>query len=108
MINPIEILLRAGIDRDTARTFVAWHIDHPDIWREFEKLALELIQSGRARYGSKAVMEVIRFNRVVSGGEDFKVNNNYTAYYVRIFNAKYPQHKRFFETREIVGLRNAA
>lgn len=99
-----DILLEAGLNRKTIAAFLLWHRANPDVWNEFEKITLELLSKGRKHYGAKAIMEVIRFNRVISSGPDFKINNNFTAYYVRIFEAKYKIHKGFFETRELKNL----
>lgn len=73
---------------------------HPDIWQEFESIAMELIKRGRDHYGAKAIFEIIRYHRAISGGSDFKCNNNFTAAYSRKFIAKYPEFKSFFELRE--------
>lgn len=79
-----------------------YDLDHPDIWIEFEKKALELAGKGIGHYGAKAIFEVIRFHRTIERveGEDFKCNNNFTAYYARKFIEKYPEHEGFFELRE--------
>ena len=33
---------------------------HPEIYQEFRQIALDLLRRGRAHYGSKAILEVIR------------------------------------------------
>ena len=73
---------------------------NPEIWQEFEKIALQLIFKGVKRYGAKAIFEIIRYHRFLENrGDKFKVNNNYTAGYARKFVEKYPQYKDFFEMR---------
>jgi hypothetical protein len=100
----LNLLTDVGVPSGTARQFLDWHEQNPDVWREFEILALELIDSGRKRYGAKAILEVVRFNKTVKTKSEFSVNNNYSAYYARIFAIKYPQHSDFFEQRKIKGL----
>ncbi len=74
---------------------------HPDIWTAFEKIALNLIDRNIKHYGSKAIFEIIRYERTLKiiEGELFKVNNNYTPYYAQKFLDKYPEHTGFFEIR---------
>ena len=103
-----EQLIVQGCPVETVKQFFAWHNANPDVWKAFEVKTLDLIRSGREHYGAKAIMEVVRFETIVQGGEDFKINNDYTAYYARIFALKYPQHEVFFEFRRIEGLKKAA
>jgi hypothetical protein len=84
--------------------FSKYDAEHPDIWKAFEEIALNLILNGCAHYGSKAIFEVIRYEWLITKGKDdaFKVNNNFTADYARKFVRKYPEYKNFFELRERV------
>lgn len=86
----------------TLSEYEAYDREHPDIWREFENVALSLIASGVEHYGAKAIMEVVRFHRTIdsTATEPFKINNNFTAYYARKFMRKYPMYDGFFETRK--------
>jgi hypothetical protein len=101
----LNALIDNGVPSKTAAQFIKWHEQNPQVWREFEKLALELIAAGRKRYGAKCIMEVVRFNRMIETRTDFKVNNSYVTYYARIFAIKYPQYEGFFEERKIKGLK---
>jgi hypothetical protein len=74
---------------------------HPEIWESFSRHAFELIAMGRKHYGAKAIMEVIRFHTAVRGGDDFKINNIYTAYYARKFAAAHPKYRDFFQYRKV-------
>lgn len=107
----IGALVADGLNVETAYMFVQWHKANPIVWQKFERKALALIAKGKKRWGAKAIMEYVRFERAEEeGGEfdDYAVNNNYPAYYARIFAFKYPQHKDFFEFREVKGLQRAA
>ena len=94
-----------GVDSDTAAQFIGWHQRNPEVWKAFEAFALKLIARGMKHYGAKAIMEVVRYDQALKSSGEFKVNNNYSAYYARIFTLKYPQHKDFFEFREVRGLK---
>jgi len=74
----------------------------PAIYALFERLALNVIATGRKRYSARAILHRIRwFHQIERGeGDDFKCNNNWTPAMSRWFMAKYPEHSEFFETRE--------
>lgn len=38
---------------------------HPEIYEEFRLIARDLFQRGRRHYGSKAILEVIRYHRAL-------------------------------------------
>lgn len=96
-----------GIDPLTRSAFLSAHKACPEVWKYFEKFALEAIASGRQHYGAKGIMERVRWHTEIEHGAEFKANNNWTAYYARIFTAKYPEHGEFFEFREVRGLKAA-
>ena len=79
--------------------FERYHAENPEIWEEFKKLCFDLIRAGRRHYSADGILHAIRFNTVIRGGKDFKINNNYSSMYSRMFTANFPQHKDFFEQR---------
>ena len=81
----------------------AFHYKNPLVWHLFEKFTREVINRGFKNYSVNAVFERIRWERdIMSDGEagQFKLNNNYRAFYARRFMVKYPQHDGFFRTRK--------
>jgi hypothetical protein len=80
--------------------FLQYDAENPEIWSEFESIALDLIKRGRTHYSAYAILEDIRHHTIINGSDEFKVNNNYRSGYARKFAAKYPQYRRFFELRE--------
>jgi hypothetical protein len=89
----------------TKAAFLAYHKSNPEVWREFERFALEAANK-RKHYGAKSIMERVRWESEIAYGKDFKANNNFTAYYSRIFAAKYPLFD-LFEFRKLKGLKAA-
>jgi hypothetical protein len=80
------------------------HFDqaHPEIYEEFRAIAHDLLRRGRSHYGSKAILEVIRYNRILSGkDEKFKINNNYSSRYARKLMEEDERFRGFFEVREL-------
>lgn len=86
----------------SALNFERYDAANPAIWEQFERITNSLIAKGYKHHGAKAIFEIIRYQTAIVGGDDeFKVNNNFTQCYARKFIAKYPEHKNFFEFREI-------
>jgi len=79
--------------------FAKYHQDNPQIYRAFNLFAWEAINKGRKYYGAKALMEVVRWKTTVEGSGIFKINNNYTSRYARMWEANNPQHEGFFRKR---------
>jgi hypothetical protein len=79
--------------------FQAYNQAHPEVYKTFEKMALALIDKGVKHYGSKAIIEAIRYHTSVSEGREFKINNNITPLFARVFENNHPQYKGFFEKR---------
>jgi hypothetical protein len=80
-----------------------FHRLHPEVWTLFERFALEAASTGRRRFGVAAVWERLRWETAVnpdyaSHGE-WKLNNNYRAFYARRFMRAHPEHAGFFATR---------
>jgi hypothetical protein len=82
------------------------HFDalHPEIYTAFRQIALDLLLRGRSHYGSKAILEVIRYHRALSGmseTEPFKINNIYSSRYARKLMEEDKRFCDFFELREL-------
>jgi hypothetical protein len=85
-------LWQAFLDFDTA---------HPDIWRLFEKLTLQLLAQGKNHYSADAILHVVRFHYDTStSGECPKINNNFSACYSRKWAMCHPRQSGFFERRK--------
>jgi hypothetical protein len=81
--------------------FLRFHEANPIVWDLFERFALQAIAAGRHGYGSAAIFERIRWHMAIETvGEPIKLNNNYRAYYARMFAAKHPEHAGFFRCRK--------
>jgi len=77
-----------------------YHKENPQVWEKFKEFTLRTIEKGFTHYGSKGIFELIRWHTGTTGNDGFKVNNNYTPFYVRLFERTYPQHKGFFRKRK--------
>ena len=79
-----------------------FHAEHPEVWEMFERFTMQLIAAGRDHFGAKAVWERMRWETAVNPayGEDYKLNNNYHAFYARRFARVHPKHADFFRFRK--------
>lgn len=82
--------------------FEKYHKDNPHVYSLFKKYAFQLINSGVRRFGSKLIIERIRYETAIeTKSEDFKISNNHTCYYSRLFALQYPEYKKVFIFKEI-------
>jgi hypothetical protein len=80
-------------------TFEQYQQRNPRIYKEFVNYAMELINAGETRIGSKAIFERIRYQSKIDRIDEFKINNNYTADYARKFEQDFPHFAGIFEKR---------
>lgn len=83
--------------------FKQFHRDNPHVYDLFDRFTRELIDAGFRRYGAKAVMERIRWHVTTRTKGEFKISNNHTAYYARLWSITNPEHARFFFFKEADG-----
>jgi hypothetical protein len=76
------------------------HAENPEIYEFFKRFAFEKIRAGATKLGGKAIWERIRWEAPVDrNGKAFKLDNNLTTWYVRLFQHDYPGLSHMFETR---------
>tara|TARA_R100001443_G_scaffold45668_2_gene58612 strand:+ start:2235 stop:2624 length:390 start_codon:yes stop_codon:yes gene_type:complete len=82
--------------------FDRYHQDNPQVYEAFKRLTFQLISAGRENFSASAVVERIRWGVSIGeyGPDDFKINNNYRAFYARLFHVEHPNHDGFFRTRK--------
>lgn len=102
-----KALLADGLDLDTVESFITYHEANPQIWHYFKHFAFQAIDKGK-KVGAKGIFERLRWQVEIESNGEWKVNNNFTAYYARIFALRYPAHKDFFELRKVTGLKEKA
>ena len=85
----------------TYREFLIFYRENPKVWDLFVSFCNKALDAGRKKAGGRMIMEVIRWEMyLVTTGDDYKINNNHVAHYVRLWLARNPDHPDFFETRE--------
>lgn len=84
-----------------AEQFWQFHCENPHVYDLLVKLARDVKARGKGSYGMKAIYERARwFYNIEKGDREFKLNNNFTAYYARLIMENEPDLQDFFETRK--------
>lgn len=82
--------------------FIEFERKNPHVRELFDQFAMQGIMQGRMNFGARMVWERIRwFTAIETTDLEFKVNNNFIAYYSRLFMIEHPEHGDFFRTRRI-------
>ena len=91
----------AGVNNDMKRTFLKYHDNNPDVFDCFCDLTNKTIAKGFQHYGSQGILELLRWQTGVTTTDPkgFKINNDFAAFYSRMFEAVYPEYKGFFRKR---------
>lgn len=77
--------------------FLAFHRDNPQIYELFVRFASEVARN-RSRFGSRAILERIRWEtNINSNHETLKIPNAYSAYYSRLFEIDHPRFDGMFQ-----------
>jgi len=92
--------------------FKSIHKERPKIYEVFQKVTFELMKRGYDRYSAYGIMHIVRFKIWQPGvdmrpDEDYKISNNMTPFYARLFLRDFPEHqdnpdegiKGFFQTK---------
>lgn len=87
---------------DIAEAFEQFHEDNPKVYVVLVRLAREWVsRTGRHSIGIKTLYERTRWEIALATRDpDFKLNNNYTAYYARLLMAREPDLAGMFDVRE--------
>jgi len=92
-----------GDNKSIYDQFVRFHRQHPKVYELFKAFSLQLIKKGKTTLGAKMIIERIRWEMETGSHDEagFKINNNYTAHYARLFMQEHKEYTGYFETREI-------
>lgn len=87
--------------------FERFHYDNPHVYLLFDKFARQVLQAGYRRYSADAVIHRIRWHTsVVAKNADFRISNNHSPYYARLWMRDNPQHAGLFQLRPVTEVRD--
>lgn len=80
---------------------IEFHKKNPIVWELFDKFTRDRIAKGFKHYGARAIMDRIRWETAHPeyGDNQFKINNNHSAFYGRAWNKANPAYGDFYRTR---------
>ncbi len=91
--------LEINFDLAHKEKFEKYDSENPEIYRLFKRFAFEAINNGRTYFSAEAIVNRVRWETMVTGGDEYKINNNYKPFYSRKFMQEFPHHNNFFRTR---------
>jgi|DEB19_MinimDraft_3_1074340.scaffolds.fasta_scaffold04892_3 hypothetical protein len=87
---------------DTKQRWWAWHKANPHVYQLFERFTWEAIKLGHKHLSAWLIVNRIRWETsIVTKGDDFKISNDFIAYYARLFMHYHPEHKGFFRIKRL-------
>mgnify|MGYP003639177176 FL=1 len=85
-------------------TWWRWHEKNPHIYPLFERFCKEALGAGHQKLSAWLIVNRIRWETsVVTRDGDFKISNDFIAYYGRLFIYYNPQYHGFFSTKKLKG-----
>lgn len=93
--------MTVALDNPMVRAFEQFHRDNPQVYAILVRLAREWVRAtGRDKLGIKALYERARWEIAIQTQDaDYKLNNNFTAFYARLIMAQEPDLSELFHMR---------
>jgi hypothetical protein len=79
--------------------FAAFHQANPHVLVSLIRLCLDVFKRGRKGWSINGAFEVLRWSSLRTTGDDFRLNNDYRAFYARLIPLVEPRLEGFFEVR---------
>lgn len=89
---------------DKKEKWWAYHNANPHVYDLFQKYTHEAINSGAKKCSPWLIIGRIRWETAITTTDvDFKISNDYIAFYSRLFMRKNLLHDGFFNTKPMKG-----
>ena len=87
------------------KEFWDFHGANPEVWEEFERFCLSMIDAGQRNFGAPIIWERVRWEgRVRTKAEDpYRLPNIHRPFYARLFQAQHPDLADNIATRPLRG-----
>lgn len=84
----------------TLAGFKVFHKNNPQVYKRFKELAEKMKATGRKKYSSKLIINVMRWEHDLStNAKPFKINDRWQSLYGRLLAYHDPSYKNWFEFR---------
>lgn len=96
----VPLLRIAGTPSKLELAAIEFHQANPRVWELFIRYAKKAT-AAVPHWGCRAVFHRIRWYAQIEtkSVDRFKINNNHSPYYARLFEQEFPEHAGFFFTR---------
>ena len=82
--------------------FDEFHSNNPQVYSNFKAYTFKAIRAGLKQYSAWAIINRMRWeSEVETGGNRFKLPNDFIALYARKFAEDHPEHSGFFRTKQM-------
>lgn len=82
--------------------FWRFHGQNPHVYDQLVRLARQAVRRGATHLGIGMLFEVLRWRHTLAtGGDEFRLNNNYRSYYARLIMMNERDLEGVFETRRL-------
>ena len=88
--------------REYPGEWLRFHADNPEVYEHLHRMAIDLLELGRKKWGIKSLIEVVRWQIAMNTTDPvFKINNNHAPYYARYLMDMEPRLRAFFNIRQV-------
>ena len=90
---------------DLAAKFAEFHSSNPRVYELFKRFTFEALSHHHQHLSADMILHRVRWETGVMtrDPEGWKINNNWSAFYSRMFMAEFPHHAGFFRTRTSIA-----
>lgn len=87
-------------DKRLIKAFWKFHNENPHVYQRLVELVNQLRIKGHTRYSMKGLFEILRWEyAITTTGNEFKLSNDFTAFYARLVMRRQPLLKGFFDIK---------
>jgi len=87
------------------KSFKKYHDDNPHVYGLFDRFTRVVLSAGRHHYSARAIFDRIRWHTEIETKSDdiFKISNNHSPYYSRLWEYNNPEYAGFFITKKLTS-----
>ena len=90
-----------SLERPVYERWIKYHLANPGFYEQFQKFAREAMDT-HVKIGARLLCERIRwFEQVEKGSNQYRVCNDFAAYYARLLMLDKPEFKSLFNTKSL-------
>ena len=93
-----------ALDKPLLAKWKRWHKENPEFYELFSRFTREAISKGHRNLSAWLIVNRIRWETsIMTTGNEFKISNDFIAFYARHWRETYPMHKDLFNVKRMIG-----